>query len=181
MSTGTILHLCGWDKKFILTFQNLIRCHFADGMHKFIIYGAVDQDEILQSADVVVYSSLLKNTFALLKAMQHAEKIILHGLFNNHLFYILALQPWALKKCHWVIWGGDLYVKRTALKSWRWRKNEFFRRFVITRLGYLLTYVPGDVALARLWYGAKGEYRECLMYSSNIYKELVVYNHYNCA
>lgn len=73
-----------------------------------------------------------------------------------------------------MIWGGDLYTHEIALKDWRWKKNEFFRRFVIKRLGYLITYVPGDVALARLWYGAKGKYHECLMYTSNIYRELVI-------
>lgn len=174
MNQGTILHLCGWDRKFVPSFQDLIRNHFATGQHKFIVYGPVDQAGMPQSADTAVYGSLLKNTFALLNAIQQAEKIILHGLFSRHLLYILALQPWLLKKCHWVIWGGDLYGHEAVLKDWRWKHNEFFRRFVIRRLGYLLTYVPGDVALARLWYGAKGRHQECLMYTSNIYKELVI-------
>lgn len=152
----------------------MIHSHFADGRHKFIVYGQVDQAALPPSMDTVVYGSLLKNIYALSKAMQHAEKIILHGLFNNHLLYILALQPWLLKKCHWVIWGGDLYNHQAAVKDWRWKKNEFFRHLVIKRLGYLLTYIPGDVALARQWYGATGQYQECLMYISNLFKELVI-------
>jgi len=171
---GRILHLCGWDQKFVLSFRDLIHAHFADGRHKFIIYGSVDQAALPQSMDTVVYGSLLKNIFALSTAMQHAEKIILHGLFSSHLLYVLALQPWLLKKCHWVIWGGDLYVHQAEVKDLRWKKNEFFRRLVIQRLGYLLTYIPGDVALARQWYGATGQYQECLMYTSNIFKELVI-------
>ena len=101
--------------------------------------------------------------------MQRAEKIILHGLFSSHLLYILTLQPWLLKKCHWVIWGGDLYVHQAELKDWRWEKNEFFRHRVIPHIGYLVTYVPGDLELARKWYGAKGKHMECLMYPSNIF------------
>lgn len=174
MIQGRILHLCGWDQKFVLSFRDLIHAHFADGRHKFIIYGSVDQAALPQSMDTVVYGSLLKNIFALSTAMQHAEKIILHGLFSSHLLYVLALQPWLLKKCHWVIWGGDLYVHQAEVKDLRWKKNEFFRRLVIQRLGYLLTYIPGDVALARQWYGATGQYQECLMYTSNIFKELVI-------
>lgn len=174
MSRGAILHLFGWDKKFVLSFRDLIHAHFADGQHRFIVYGLVDQAALPQSMDTVVYGSLLKNIVALSKAMQHAEKIILHGLFSTHLLYILALQPWLLKKCHWVIWGGDLYVHQAEVKDWRWRKNEFFRRLVIQRLGYLLTYIPGDVALARQWYGATGQHQECLMYTSNIFKEIVI-------
>lgn len=171
MFQGRILHLFGWDKKFVLSFRDLIHAHFADGRHKFIVYGPVDEAALPRSIDTVVYPSLLKNICALSKAMQRAEKIILHGLFSTHLLYVLALQPWLLKKCYWVIWGGDLYVHQAELKDWRWRKNEFFRRLVIPRIGYLLTYIPGDVALARKWYFAKGKYKECLMYPSNIYKE----------
>ena len=174
MISGRIIHLCGWDKKFILSFRDLIQAHFADGRHRFIVYGPVDQAALSQSMDTVVYGSLLKNIFAVSKAMQHAEKIILHGLFSTHLLYILALQPWLLKKCHWVIWGGDLYVHQAEVKDWRWRKNEVFRRLVIQRLGYLLTYIPGDVVLARQWYGATGQHQECLMYTSNIFKDLVI-------
>jgi len=39
---------------------------------------------------------------------------------------------------------------------------------VIKRIGHLVTYIPGDVELARKWYGARGEYHECLMYLSNV-------------
>lgn len=35
-------------------------------------------------------------------------------------------------------------------------------------MGHLVTYIPGDVELARQWYGAKGDYHECLMDLSNI-------------
>jgi hypothetical protein len=31
-----------------------------------------------------------------------------------------------------------------------------------------VTYIDGDIELARKWYGAKGQYHECLMYLSNI-------------
>ncbi|HEY0823688.1 MAG TPA: TDP-N-acetylfucosamine:lipid II N-acetylfucosaminyltransferase, partial [Ramlibacter sp.] len=34
------------------------------------------------------------------------------------------------------------------------------------------SYVEGDVALARAWYGARGGYRECLLYPSNLFKEV---------
>lgn len=168
MSREAIVHLFGWDKKFFLPFRDLIHEHFADGRHSFIVYGDVEQDSIPPSADTATYRSLLKNFLVLSKALYLAEKVILHGLFSSHLLYILVLQPWLLKKCHWVIWGGDLYAHEAESKDWRWKKNEFFRRHVIRRLGYLLTYIPGDAELARQWYGAKGKHLECLMYPSNV-------------
>src|SRR5690606_28770612 len=47
------------------------------------------------------------------------------------------------------------------------RIREVSRRFVIQRVGHLVTYIPGDLELARKWYGARGKYHECLMYLSN--------------
>jgi hypothetical protein len=39
-------------------------------------------------------------------------------------------------------------------------------------MGHLVTYIKGDYELARKWYGARGNYQECFMYTSNVYKEL---------
>ncbi len=47
--------------------------------------------------------------------------------------------------------------------------KEWFRRFVISRLGHFVTYIKGDYELAQQWYGARGEYHECLMYPSNVF------------
>lgn len=170
MKQGKILHIVGWDKKFVLPFMSLIHKHFDDGRHQFIVYGLVEQSDIPTTVDAVVYRRLQKHIYGLSKAMHQAEKIIIHGLSSSHLRYILSLQPWLLQKCYWVIWGGDLYAHMAADKNSKWKKNEFFRHRVIKRLGHLITYVEGDVALARQWYGATGQYHECLMYPSNIYQ-----------
>jgi len=42
---------------------------------------------------------------------------------------------------------------------------------VIKKMGYCITYIKGDYELAQKWYGAKGEYHECFMYPSNLYKK----------
>ena len=169
MSQCTILHLFGWDKKFVLPFMDFVRQHFSDGNHEFVIYGNVTQNEMLPSKDTLVYPSLLKNFFAISIALHKSEKIILHGLFKNYLYCILATQPWVLRKCYWVIWGGDLYNHINRKKDWRWWRDWLFRKFVIGRLGCLVTYIPGDVELVRKWYGAKGKYVECIMYLSNVF------------
>lgn len=170
MSRGIILHIFVWDRKFVLPFRDLIHERFAYGRHKFAVIGKVAQDVMAPSAETAVYPTLFRNFFALSAVLHRAEKIILHGLFNNHLLNILALQPWLLKKCYWVMWGGDLYVHEASPMNWRWKKNEVIRHFVIRRIGYLVGYVPGDVELARRWYGAKGKFLECLMYRSNTFK-----------
>ncbi|MEX0606031.1 MAG: TDP-N-acetylfucosamine:lipid II N-acetylfucosaminyltransferase [Marinobacter sp.] len=166
-----MLHLFGWDKKFVLPFRDFIHKHFADGRHHFIIYGDVAKRDVPESPDTYVMPNILKNTIAITKAINKADKIIIHGLFNNHLFYLLALQPWLLKKCYWVMWGGDLYIHNAPIKDWRWKKNELFRRFIIKRIGHFVTYIKGDYELAQKWYGARGEHRHCIMYPSNLYKD----------
>ncbi len=170
MSQGTVLHLFGWDKKFFLPFRDFVHEHFADGRHQFIVYGDVVKDDVPASPDTSVMPSIFKNIVAMTKAMNKADKIILHGLFSNHLLYLLAMQPWLLKNCHWVMWGGDLYVHDAPEKDWRWKKNEFLRNFIVKRIGHFITYIKGDYELAQKWYGAKGEYHHCLMYPSNLYK-----------
>lgn len=171
MSQGLILHLFHWDKKFAPPFIDLIHEHFADGRHRFVVYGDVEQGALPASADTVVYRSLLKNFFPLSQAMLRAEKIILHGLFNIDLIYMLALQPWLPKKCCWVIWGGDLYVHEAEPRGWGWKRNELFRRFAIQRMALITTTVPGDYLLAQQWYKTKASYIQNLMYASHVCRE----------
>lgn len=72
------------------------------------------------------------------------------------------------------MWGGDLYTYQLGERNWKWRIREFFRRRVIKNMGNLVTYIEGDVEIARKWYGATGIYHECIMYTSNLYKEYSV-------
>lgn len=174
MKQGAVVHLFGWDKKFFLPFRDFIHERFSDGGHQFIIYGDVTAGDVPASPDTTVMPRIFKNFAALTTAMKKADKIIIHGLFNNHLMYLLAMQPWLLKKCCWVIWGGDLYIHNAPVKDWRWKKNEFLRRFIAKRIGHFVTYIKGDFELAQKWYGAQGEYHHCLMYPSNLYKEFVL-------
>jgi dTDP-N-acetylfucosamine:lipid II N-acetylfucosaminyltransferase len=97
-----------------------------------------------------------------------ADRIIIHGLFDPRVFLALFLQPWLLRKCFWVIWGGDVYTTLTDAMTLKMRVREWFKRAIIKRIGHLVTYVEGDLALARTLYQATGQYVECLMYPSNI-------------
>lgn len=78
-------------------------------------------------------------------------------------------MPWALSKSNWVIWGADLYSYQKPKHSFRSKLIESMKQHVIERIGGLVTYLSEDVALARKWYKAKGEYIECLMYPSNLF------------
>lgn len=168
-----ILHI-GGDAKFLPPFIELVKDNFNFDEHTFLL--TFSMGEIKPYKNVKVYQRTiyqrLKYYLSVALKMHQADKIILHGLFDIKLVFILFFTPWLLKKCYWVMWGGDLYVYQLGEKNSRWKYNEFFRRPVIKRMGHLITYIKGDVELAREWYGAKGQYHECIMYLSNVYKEL---------
>lgn len=166
-----ILHIATLDK-FIPPFVRLIEQEFGEEGHQFWFTGSVEQYSVARSDSVYVWGGgFLRKLIGyakLVKQLHSARKIMLHGLFNMRVVQILALCPWVLTKCHWIIWGGDLYQFRKATNTWRSRIDEAFRRFVIQRIGHLVTYIEGDVELARQWYGAKGVHHECIMYLSNV-------------
>lgn len=166
-----ILHVCNVNN-FIPPFIDFVEENFGLDDHFFWINGDFERYTIKQKdASYKVKKTKFGQVKGLLKLvalMRASEKVILHGLFNPRILVTLFLMPWLLKKCYWVIWGGDLYVYQLGDKNWKWKIREFIRRPVIKKMGHLVTYIPGDLELARQWYGAKGQYHECLMYLSNV-------------
>ncbi len=166
-----ILHIGGCDK-FLPPFIELIKENFDFDQHEFLLHSGMGKAPDYPNVKVYERKIIERLKFyivALLK-MHRADKIILHGLFDIKLVFILFFTPWLLKRCYWVVWGGDLYVYKLGGNNKNWKGREFFRRPVIKNMGHLVTYILGDVELAREWYGAKGKYHECIMYSSNLYK-----------
>lgn len=171
---GKVLHICNTDK-FIPSFITFVEQHFGLDDHLFYLIGNHDEYPVVQKKGVEkVRSGALFHLWGYAKLsayMQMADKILLHGLSKKKIEQLLFCMPWVLKKCYWIIWGSDLYQYKLARHKKGWKKREFFRRPVIKNMGHLVTYVAGDVALAREWYGAEGKYHECLAYPSNLYKE----------
>lgn len=172
MSQERILHVGVLDK-FIAPFIEFLAAQHDFERHSFFFYGDEARFAVQRRANVFLPSGFRCHgvyLLALLKAAYKSKKIMVHGLFDIRLVIFLFLQPWLLKKCYWFIWGGDLYSFYLGKRTWRNRRNELFRRFVIRRMGHLVTYVSGDVDLARKLYGASGRFHECLMYPSNVCK-----------
>lgn len=165
-----ILHLAHLDK-FIPGFIELVRQHFAGEPHTMITFGDIKKHPYQQSPTMFNFSTLIsvRCILQLIVAMHRNDKIILHGLFSPHLVILLCFMPWLHKKCDWIIWGGDLYYHKLAVKNARYHILEVFRKFLISRLGGFITYVEGDYHNAQQWYHATGKLHECIMYKSNIY------------
>jgi hypothetical protein len=171
-SMPQVLHIMNMEK-FISPFIDFVEEHLPDfDRHTFFCFGEATPYPIRRRPNTIFesdYSRLRWAFAAAIRQMYRAEKIILHGLWNDQIIQLLSLQPWLLKKCYWAIWGADLYRYQFVERQSAWQKKTIARRIVIKRLGHLMTYVKGDVDLARKWYGAKGTFHECLLYPSNLF------------
>ncbi len=165
-----ILHLAYLDK-FIPGFMEIIHQHFAGESHTFITVGDIKKYPYEQTPTRLNISTLkdISLIFKIIFLLHRNDKIILHGLFIQHLVLLLCIMPWLHKKCIWVIWGGDLYYHKLTKKDTRYYVLEVFRKFLISRLGGFITYVEGDYHNAQQWYNASGKLYECIMYKSNVY------------
>lgn len=164
-----ILHIGGYDK-FTKPFIEFVRENFVFDDHFFLMISKEKENAShanVKSARRTVFSRLKHYAEAVWR-MHQAKIIVLHGLSDRKLTFILFFMPWVLKKCYWVIWGADLYSYQLGSRNLTWKVKEFFRRPVIKNMGHLVTYIDGDVTLARKWYGAKGIHHECFMYLSNV-------------
>jgi len=167
------------NEKFNKDYIDFINEEFDLKDHKFLFLGGHKSDvrPIPEYSNVEVgleygMNRTINWNFLLFKNCYKAEKIYLHGFTNSKVIKFLFYNPSLLKKCNWIIWGGDLYSyeypKETFKKKWK----EFMKKFCIKRFGGLITYLKGDYELAKKWYGAKGEYFKCIMYPSNLHKDL---------
>ncbi|WP_341581347.1 TDP-N-acetylfucosamine:lipid II N-acetylfucosaminyltransferase [Marinobacter metalliresistant] len=176
VSRPRILHICRAEK-FIPPFIDLVYTNFDPGLHQFVIFGDHQKFSIEDRVGAYrIENGFLRKTAGkarLIAQMHRADRIILHGLFTRSVIKMLFLMPWLLRKTYWFIWGKDLYGKRERVDSKPGLK-DFSRRFVIRNMGHLVTHVPGDIELARIWYGASGTAHQCLMYTSNLVPELQV-------
>ncbi|MEJ5992153.1 TDP-N-acetylfucosamine:lipid II N-acetylfucosaminyltransferase [Ramlibacter sp. PS3R-8] len=165
-----IVHLCV-QEKFIQPFVQLVREQFGLDRHLFLVAG---KGENFRPApqDGVVSITGIGGRLRALGTLYQAKKIILHGLYDAKFLYLLALQPWLLPKCHWMVWGDDLYRYLDTHRSRKGAFKERVRRFVIRRIGHIVTYIPGDYELVKQWYGSRAAMVDCLMYMSNVYQPL---------
>lgn len=168
-----ILHIFASDEnqKFSLPYINFINGHFNSSEHSFIIFGNGAKDIVCNNNNVTKISKKVSSLILTIREINKSKIIILHGLFSPYLLLLLILNPWNIKKCNWVIWGGDLYCHILRKKTVKSSLHESCRKFVVKNMGGLVTQVRGDYELAQKWYSAKGKHYYSFMYPSNLYKE----------
>lgn len=165
------LHIQDTDK-FIESYIEFVNKHFNQKSHLFAVLHKNKNERFNNEYDNIQYLNYKLSDFLLLiMFMYKAEKIFLHGLFNNKVVLLLFIQPWLLRKCNWVMWGGDLYRFKKRKNRFKSNVYEVIRKAVISNFGGLITQVKGDYELAKKWYGVKGKHYYSFMYPSNLYKQ----------
>jgi dTDP-N-acetylfucosamine:lipid II N-acetylfucosaminyltransferase len=166
----SILHVCQMDK-FIPPFVDFVNQVYGTKDHEFWVFGRkvnlneVDGNNVVRSFGGV--KQLLYYVLLVLK-LHRSQKIILHGLFNIRIVFMLFFMPWLLRKCYWVVWGGDLYFYEVEKKKVYLKLKEYFRANVIKSIGNFVVFIKGDYELLEKWYHVSGICHACIMYPSNL-------------
>ncbi len=163
------LHIAILDK-FIPPYIDFIKNNFGIDEHKFVIIGKKKYEYGLTENHPVEWIDKKVKVFNLIKYMYTANKIILHGLWNEYIIRLLCMQPWLLKKCYWVAWGGDFYFPE---------KHSKFKHFVIRNIRYILTFLKEDFKYIKKHYKTRATMYECLCYTSNIADDCLEFTNKN--
>lgn len=165
MNKNKILHIMV-QEKFLAPFIDFVDVHFGRENHHYVFITSEKYNYGLTPEHNVEFLYTDDDIFITLrKYMKMAKKIILHGLWRDKVDMLLYFNPQLLKKCYWVMWGGDFYFPE---------KQSWFKKQVIKKMGYLVTGTTGDYTLAKRWYKADGIHIKCFNYPSNLYKEYSV-------
>lgn len=143
------------NEKFSEPFIDFINSNFNEEEHIFYHIGEDKRTNKIKRENAYFITKL--KYFYLFIDLYRAEKIFLHSLDSPYLILIL-MQPWLLKKCCWVVWGGDLYYFKYRKKGFKSNLYETLRKVFIKNVKMIATWTKGDYDLAKLWYHAKGRH-----------------------
>lgn len=143
-------------EKFNRRYIEFVAAHFPVNDHRFYIIGTNYAGYNLEGLpNVRVINSYIK-VLSLFSQLLFAKRIFLHGLWHRGFIKLLLLQPWLIKKCYWMMWGGDFYYhdKETPAK-----------KKLIKKIRHFVSLVEGDYQLAQKWYEAKGTFHQSILYT----------------
>ena len=162
-----IVHIFNDQKKFSLGFFRFLKENGFDLSDTKVWHYGKESGEFGQYG---VKPRFIRNWFVpfghgrMYRDLKQADRIVIHSLASPFLIGVLRMNRKLCGKTWWVIWGKDLYLYRLAeKKSLPLRMYERFRKPVIRDIAHIVTALPGDYELAKLWYGVKADYTPCPM------------------
>ncbi len=171
MNENKILHVMILDK-FLAPFIEFVDENFGREEHHYVFITSEKYDYGLTTLHKVEFLHTDDDIFiTLLKYMKMAKKIILHGLWRDKVDILLYFNKKLLKKCYWVMWGGDFYFPETKSK---------IRHKIIKNMGCYISATKYDIDYIKDKYKTKSDniffsqyYPSCISdFSKNYTKEL---------
>ena len=164
MNENKILHVMILDK-FLAPYIDFVDENFGRENHHYVFITSEKYEYGLTPEHKVEFLYTDDDIFiTLLEYMKMAKKIILHGLWRDKVDILLYFNQKLLKKCYWIMWGGDYYFPE---------KQSWMRHKVIKEIGYLVNGAKNEYVLVKKWYNSNGQYIKInSIYPSNLYKEL---------
>lgn len=170
-----ILHLCS-SSPITKSYIDFINENFGKENHFFVIFATSFVYEYPNNCLLITKKKGKFNYLKVLLMLNKATKIILHGFFyNRFITRLLTISPWNIKKCYWIIWGGDLYddVEQVEYtRTLKYKQFYFFKKWIIKKIPYYVTNTENDYLLAKNFYNSDAKHIKCIMYTSNLYKDV---------
>ena len=137
------LHIMAPDK-FLAPFIDFIDEHFGRENHHYVFITSEKYDYGLTPEHNVEFLYTDDDIFITLpKYMLLAKKIILHGLWRDKVDILLYFNQKLLKKCYWVMWGGDFYFPETKSK---------IKHKIIEKMGNYISSTKNDIDYIKKMY-----------------------------
>lgn len=171
MSEHKILHVMILDK-FLASYIEFIDKNFGRENHHYVFITSEKYEYGLTPEHKVEFLHTDDDIFiTLLKYMKMAKKIILHGLWRDKVDILFYFNQKLLKKCYWVMWGGDFYFPETKSK---------IRHKIIKNMGCYISATKYDIDYIKDKYQTKSDniffsqyYPSCISdFSKNYTREL---------
>lgn len=154
-----IVHIIG-QTLYTKDMYEFINNNFEHDGHIFMTGRAYDPEATAPigigraAGDVQIISP--KKIFSYIGLLKKCDGIIIHGIFSPKHLLIIALSKKWLKKCCWVIWGGDIYVHNKENKTLKEKITDFVKKIYAKKIGYIAPLVDKDYDLAKEWYDVSG-------------------------
>jgi len=159
MVENQILHVMILEK-FLPPFIDFVDEYFGRDNHHYVFITSEKYAYGLTKEHNVEFLYTDDDIFITLFAqMQKAQKIILHGLWRDKVDVLLYSHQELLKKCYWVMWGGDFYFPET---------KSLMKKEIIRNIGHCIPVNYGDYLYIKEHYASGAIYHECLNYPRSI-------------
>ncbi|MGJ0361384.1 TDP-N-acetylfucosamine:lipid II N-acetylfucosaminyltransferase [Aliarcobacter cryaerophilus] len=165
MNENKILHVMILDK-FLAPFIDFVDENFGRDNHHYVFITSEKYEYGLTPEHKVEFLYTDDDIFiTLLKYMKMSKKIILHGLWRDKVDILLYFNQELLKKCYWVMWGGDFYFPE---------KQTWFRNQIIKNIKNYIVSNQNDIKYIQQNYNTLAEsvyfsqlYPICISYIEN--------------